>query len=140
MLDIDYFKRVNDTYGHMIGDQVLEQIAVRCRSVLRVSDMIGRYGGEEFVILLPETDTDSAYTIANRIRLLIMDRPIYTERGEISLTVSLGVASMTGDCDIRLEQVLDHADQALLRAKESGRNRICNWYDPYTKGSLFGPS
>ncbi|PKO12501.1 MAG: hypothetical protein CVU39_23745 [Chloroflexi bacterium HGW-Chloroflexi-10] len=140
MLDIDYFKRVNDTYGHMIGDQVLEQIAIRCRSILRVSDMIGRYGGEEFVILLPETDMDSAYTIANRIRLLIMDRPILTERAEISLTVSLGVACMAGDYDVRLEQVLDHADQALLKAKESGRNRICNWHDPFTKGGLFNQS
>jgi diguanylate cyclase (GGDEF)-like protein len=129
MLDIDLFKKVNDVYGHMIGDQVLQQIANRCRSVLRTSDVIGRYGGEEFVILLPETNEQHAHRIANRIRLLVLDRPIMTDRGEISVTISLGISSMEGECDSRLEWVVDQADQALLLAKESGRNRVVIWQE-----------
>lgn len=127
MLDIDLFKKVNDVYGHIIGDQVLQQIANRCRSVLRTSDIIGRYGGEEFVILLPETSIHHAQNIANRIRLLVLDRPIMTDRGDISISVSLGISSMEGDCDSRLEWVIDQADQALLKAKDLGRNRVVTW-------------
>ncbi len=127
MLDIDLFKKVNDVYGHIIGDQVLQQIANRCRSVLRTSDIIGRYGGEEFVILLPETSIHQAQNIANRIRLLVLDRPIMTDRGDISISVSLGISSMEGDCDSRLEWVIDQADQALLKAKDLGRNRVVTW-------------
>jgi diguanylate cyclase (GGDEF)-like protein len=127
MLDIDLFKKVNDVYGHIIGDQVLQQIANRCRSVLRTSDIIGRYGGEEFVILLPETSIHHAQNIANRIRLLVLDRPIMTDRGEVSVSVSLGISSMEGDCDSRLEWVIDQADQALLKAKDLGRNRAVIW-------------
>jgi diguanylate cyclase (GGDEF)-like protein len=127
MLDIDLFKKVNDVYGHIIGDQVLQQIANRSRSVLRTSDIIGRYGGEEFVILLPETSIHHAQNIANRIRLLVLDRPIMTDRGEVSVSVSLGISSMEGDCDSRLEWVIDQADQALLKAKDLGRNRTVTW-------------
>jgi diguanylate cyclase (GGDEF)-like protein len=127
MLDIDLFKKVNDVYGHLIGDQVLQQIANRCRSILRTSDIIGRYGGEEFVILLPETKIQQAQNIANRIRLLVLDKPIITDRGDISVSVSLGLSSMEGDCDSRLEWVIDQADQALLKAKASGRNRVVVW-------------
>jgi len=129
MLDIDLFKKVNDVYGHIIGDQVLQQIATRCRSVLRSSDIIGRYGGEEFVILLPETGIHQAQNIANRIRLLVLDRPIMTDRGDVSVSVSLGISSMEGDCDSRLEWVIDQADQALLKAKELGRNRVITWQE-----------
>ena len=129
MLDIDLFKKVNDVYGHMIGDQVLQQIANRCRSILRSSDIMGRYGGEEFLILLPETNVQQAQKIANRMRLLIMDRPIVTDRGDISVTVSMGISSMEGDCDSRLEWVVDQADQALLLAKESGRNKVMIWQE-----------
>ena len=129
MLDIDLFKKVNDIYGHIIGDQVLQQIANRCRSVLRTSDIIGRYGGEEFVILLPETNIHQAQNIANRIRLLVLDRPIMTDRGDVSVSVSLGISSMEGDCDSRLEWVIDQADQALLKAKDLGRNRVVTWQE-----------
>ena len=129
MLDIDLFKKVNDVYGHMIGDQVLQQIANRCRSVLRASDIIGRYGGEEFLILLPETNVQLAQRIANRIRLLVLDRPIMTDRGEISVTVSMGISSMEGECDSKLEWVVDQADQALLQAKDTGRNKVIIWQE-----------
>lgn len=127
MLDIDLFKKVNDVYGHIIGDQVLQQIATRCRSVLRTSDIIGRYGGEEFVILLPETGIHKAQNIANRMRLLVFEKPIMTDRGDISISISLGISSMEGECDSRLEWVIDQADQALLKAKDLGRNRVETW-------------
>ncbi|MDO9086643.1 MAG: diguanylate cyclase [Anaerolineaceae bacterium] len=129
MLDIDLFKKVNDVYGHLIGDQVLQEIANRCRSILRNSDIIGRFGGEEFLFLLPETSIQQAQNIANRIRLLILDRPIMTDRGDISISVSLGISNMDGDCDSRLDWIVDQADQALLRAKELGRNRVVTWQE-----------
>lgn len=129
MLDIDMFKKVNDVYGHIVGDQVLQQIANRCRSILRGSDIIGRYGGEEFLILLPETNIQQAQRIANRIRLLILDRPIVTDRGDISVTVSMGISSMEGECDSQLEWVVDRADQALLQAKAAGRNKVLVWQE-----------
>ena len=129
MLDIDLFKKVNDVYGHLIGDQVLQEIANRCRSILRNSDIIGRFGGEEFLFLLPETSIQQAQNIANRIRLLILDRPIMTDRGDISISVSLGISNMDGDCDSRLDWIIDQADQALLRAKELGRNRVVTWQE-----------
>ena len=137
MLDIDFFKYVNDTFGHLIGDYVLQQIADRCKSVLRSSDVIGRYGGEEFVILLPETNLDLASRIADRMRRLVMDRPVITERGEVSLTVSLGIACMESGSNASLEQVLDYADQALYLAKGLGRNRIHAWPDASNKPSLL---
>jgi diguanylate cyclase (GGDEF)-like protein len=127
MLDIDLFKKVNDVYGQIIGDQVLQQTANRCRSVLRTLDIIGRYGGEEFVIFLPETGIVHAQNIANRIRLLVLDTPFMTDRGDISISISLGISNMEGDCDSRLEWVIDQADQALLKAKDLGRNRVVTW-------------
>lgn len=129
MLDIDMFKKVNDVYGHIVGDQVLQQIANRCRSILRSSDIIGRYGGEEFLILLPETNIEQAHRIANRLRLLILDHPVVTDRGDISVTVSMGISSMEGECDSQLEWVVDQADQALLQAKAAGRNKVIVWQE-----------
>ena len=137
MLDIDFFKYVNDKFGHLVGDYVLQQVADRCKSVLRSSDMIGRYGGEEFVILLPETDLEQAKRIADRIRQLVMNRPIVTERGDVSLTVSLGLACLEPGLNNNLEQILDFADQALYRAKALGRNRIQDWQASNANPSLL---
>jgi len=137
MLDIDLFKNVNDTYGHLVGDQVLQIIADRCKSVLRSSDKIGRYGGEEFVILLPETTLEKAEKTANRIRSLVGERPILVDQAKISATVSVGVSSMNANCELNLEQVLEQADQALYQAKQRGRNRVHVWNDPYIRHGLF---
>lgn len=137
MLDIDLFKNVNDTYGHLIGDQVLRTIAERCRSVLRSSDKIGRYGGEEFVVILPETTIEMAEKTASRIRNVVSDRQIIVDNAKISVTVSLGVSSMDTDWKLALEQVLEQADQALYRAKQSGRNRVHVWSDPFVVQGLF---
>ena len=124
MLDVDHFKPVNDTHGHAIGDQVLCGLADRCRAALRSIDVLGRYGGEEFVILLPGTSRHSAATVlAERIRRSISDDPIVTDAGPVSVTVSLGVAEID-DAAKDLATLLKRADAALYEAKQAGRNRV----------------
>jgi diguanylate cyclase (GGDEF)-like protein/PAS domain S-box-containing protein len=125
MWDIDHFKHVNDTYGHLAGDQVLCMVAERCRNSLREVDLLGRYGGEEFVSLLVEANLQVATEIAERVRIAV-ENPAYLVNGnEISISISVGVADNT-DCP-SLEVLLDRADQALYRAKNSGRNRVGVW-------------
>jgi len=123
MLDIDYFKRVNDTYGHGVGDQVLHSLAQECLDSLREFDILGRYGGEEFAVILPETDCADACKTAERLRLRIEEKPFITTHGELSLTISLGVAELDDDIP-DLAILLDLADSALYIAKQSGRNRV----------------
>jgi diguanylate cyclase (GGDEF)-like protein len=128
MLDIDHFKKVNDSFGHAAGDRVLSEVAQCCREALRSTDINGRYGGEEFVFLLPETDQDAAQAFAERLRRTIADLPIALEGHALHITASLGLASQTNDCP-SLEALLDRSDQALYAAKRSGRNRVCTWPD-----------
>ncbi|MBL8102625.1 MAG: diguanylate cyclase [Anaerolineales bacterium] len=122
IFDIDHFKRVNDHYGHKIGDQVLHSLAERCKKTLRSIDLIGRYGGEEFVILLPETNLESARRVAERLRQFIMNEPFPTDAGALRITVSIGLAEAK-DTD-SLHTLIEHADVALYKAKEAGRNRV----------------
>ena len=128
ILDIDHFKQVNDTYGHLSGDQVLIDIAQILRNNCRQSDLAGRYGGEELIILLPETDSPGAMIIAERIREMIEQHQTVDDRGEIiRVTVSMGVVSLTGPELEKMdknERIVQYADDALLRAKKDGRNRI----------------
>lgn len=124
MLDIDRFKRVNDTHGHAVGDQVLRVVARRCRANLREIDLVGRYGGEEFAALLPENDLNSARIAAERLRRCTAEVPIDTAGGPVSVTLSLGVAACTENCP-DLENLIGRADQALYAAKIAGRNRVC---------------
>ncbi len=125
MLDIDYFKKINDTYGHSCGDQVLRVVAQRCRENLRDTDIVGRYGGEEFAILLPGTNTTMAFAIAERLRTDVAATPFQTEQGRIAVTVSIGIATANSDdADLDLEKLLDQADTALYKAKRCGRNRV----------------
>lgn len=123
MLDIDHFKQVNDTYGHPVGDQVLCGLAERSRALIRQVDIIGRYGGEEFAILLPETDLFQASAIAERLRRSVEEAPFLTEQGPISITVSLGV-SRAGRGINNLVTLIEQADEALYQAKQRGRNRV----------------
>jgi diguanylate cyclase (GGDEF)-like protein len=126
MLDIDHFKQVNDTYGHAIGDQVLRTVVKRCCENTRSVDILGRYGGEEFAIILPTTDLPTAHTVAERLRRCIADTPIPTEQGDLTITISLGVASSV-QCDGHDEDVaflLNRADAAMYAAKQAGRNRV----------------
>ncbi|HEY9087913.1 MAG TPA: diguanylate cyclase [Anaerolineaceae bacterium] len=123
MLDIDHFKRINDHYGHAIGDEILLRVTDQCRKNIRHTDILGRYGGDEYVILLPRTDLSTARGIADRIHASISTQPLETKSGEILVTVSLGVA----EADSRMQNIqslLDMADKALYRAKQRGRNRV----------------
>ena len=123
MLDIDHFKGINDTYGHAVGDQVLTTVAQICARSLRKIDLLGRYGGEEFVFLLPETDGEEACAAAERLRQGIADAVLMTGEVQIQLTVSIGIATLDPRED-RLDALLNRADLALLRAKQAGRNRV----------------
>jgi diguanylate cyclase (GGDEF)-like protein/PAS domain S-box-containing protein len=124
-MDIDLFKQVNDNYGHKVGDQVLKKLAAICSEALREIDIIGRVGGEEFAILLPETDKTNALDAAERLRAAIADNLIPIENGlPIRMTVSIGVASLTSNDD-NLDVLLSQSDEALYEAKKSGRNKVC---------------
>lgn len=125
MLDIDHFKKVNDTYGHLAGDQVLQALAACCQAQLREVDIAGRIGGEEFTILLPETDAGEACEVAERLRQMLADLGVAQSDGPpIRFTVSIGVACV-GAATNTIDQLLQHADEALYQAKNNGRNRVC---------------
>lgn len=126
MIDIDHFKQVNDTYGHIVGDQVLVAIARRIEDLLRTTDIFARYGGEEFVILLPESSTIQARQTAERLREKAAE-PLRINELEISLSISLGISCRSGEDDISIDALLDRADQALYAAKQAGRNRVMVW-------------
>ena len=125
ILDIDYFKSVNDTYGHDAGDDVLREFAVRLRKSIRNIDLACRYGGEEFVIIMPETDMGVATMVAERLRRRIATEPfaIQQEMRLLDVTISIGIAALQGPTDTAAA-ILKRADQALYRAKRDGRNRV----------------
>jgi len=123
LLDIDRFKSINDSYGHDIGDRVIVEIANIVRYMAREADMTARLGGEEFVVMLPETRINDAAVLAERLRAAISTTPIPVLGGEILLTASIGVSGCHG-CST-LGEVLKQADLALYKAKHSGRNRVC---------------
>lgn len=130
MMDIDHFKNVNDTYGHEAGDLVLKTMAQTCLATLRTSDLIGRIGGEEFAILLPDTSAALAFEIAERLReALATTRTAMPNGPPLSVTVSLGLAARSGQtCGI--DALLSQADHALYEAKHKGRNRVCRFELP----------
>jgi len=135
LLDLDHFKQINDTYGHGVGDDALAAFGTTVRAVLRASDFVGRHGGEEFVVLLPETERAQALTVAEKVRSAVatitipdVDRPI---------TVSIGVAVFPDDAT-EAATLLRQADRALYLAKANGRNRIEN--DPTGRGRRRPPS
>lgn len=132
LFDIDYFKRLNDTYGHNAGDMVLAQLAVKLKAALRDYDIACRYGGEEFLVVAPETDLEQAIKLAERLRATIAATDFATEAGTLSVTVSIGVALWQQD-DI-IEKAIARADEALYRAKGQGRNQVCSAEPQGTNG------
>jgi diguanylate cyclase (GGDEF)-like protein len=126
MLDVDHFKRVNDTHGHAAGDEVLKGLATRCRQVLRKTDLLGRYGGEEYAIVLPESDLAAACQTAERLRQQCSQTAFEVGDSRIAVTVSLGVAGLDEECASQ-DTLLDRADHALYAAKHAGRNQVCVW-------------
>jgi len=123
MLDIDHFKRINDTYGHGVGDEVLRTVARRCRASVRDVDVLGRYGGEEFAVVLPEIDRELGAIVAERLRTAIGGSPVATSAGPVQVTVSAGVAELDEDTE-DLGALVAAADDALYVAKRSGRDRV----------------
>ncbi|MCP4900420.1 MAG: GGDEF domain-containing protein [bacterium] len=123
LLDIDRFKDVNDTYGHLSGDEVLRSIAMTLRDTLRTSDTASRYGGDEFVLVLPETTIDGATILAERIRERMAKNQISVRGKKLSITVSVGITQLRGGKRTRLE-LLNEADQALYACKLGGRNKV----------------
>ncbi|MBI1210808.1 MAG: PleD family two-component system response regulator [Alphaproteobacteria bacterium] len=125
ILDIDFFKKINDTYGHDVGDDVLREFANRVSHNVRGIDLACRYGGEEFVVVMPDTDMTFAYMVAERLRQSVADIPfnISVPPGQIAVTISIGVTASEGAADTA-EALLRRADQALYRAKRDGRNRV----------------
>jgi len=126
MIDLDRFKPVNDRYGHPVGDRVLRWTAARISSALRSTDLLCRYGGEEFLVLLPHTVLDRAVKVAERLRQRIASEPFREEGIEIPLTVSLGAAALVPGSEDLGEEMVAAADAALYRAKREGRNRVCS--------------
>jgi diguanylate cyclase (GGDEF)-like protein len=123
LFDIDNFKAVNDTYGHPAGDQVLRGMARICRDNLRQVDLFGRYGGEEFMALLPNTPISAARLAAERLRKIIAQTPMQSDRGQIFISASFGVAEIDDSC-IDIDTLLQHADRAAYSAKFEGKNRV----------------
>jgi two-component system, cell cycle response regulator len=124
MADLDHFKHINDNLGHAAGDAVLKEVARRLRSELRIYDAAGRYGGEEFLLVLPGCDLRTATRRADEIRCLVAKEDIAIPSGATSVTVSMGVAVTNCTPDITTETILQHADAALYRSKKAGRNRV----------------
>ncbi len=128
LLDLDYFKKVNDTYGHLAGDEVLRSVAQTINRVIRSIDLFGRYGGEEFAVFLPHTSLEGTRNVAERIRHAIENQRISFEDHLITITTSLGITLFHPDLQDH-EQLIHEADQALYHAKMSGRNRVSCYRD-----------
>ncbi|WP_336955248.1 GGDEF domain-containing protein [Acinetobacter johnsonii] len=136
-IDVDFFKKYNDCYGHQKGDDVISSIAKSIKNAIRHMDFVARYGGEEFVVLLPETDAHGAYAVASNIYRAIERLEIPHEMSEVSpfVTISLGITVFKGEIDLSKVELLGIADQALYRAKQLGRNQI--YYQPLTTSTCI---
>jgi diguanylate cyclase (GGDEF)-like protein/PAS domain S-box-containing protein len=134
MIDIDHFKNVNDTYGHQIGDLVLQKLGAAYRETLRDFDSVGRVGGEEFAVVLPHTDERDALEVAERLRQSVARTEIPMEHGlPLYITLSIGVTSLRGT-SANIDTLLGQADSALYEAKRAGRNRVCAYRPPQSAG------
>lgn len=126
MIDIDFFKAINDEWGHEAGNQALKEAANVFRQAIRSSDVVCRYGGEEFVIILPQTTLPTAVNVAERVRLWLEKTAVNYEGDSINLTASFGVGVYNKDKILSIEEFVDSVDQFLYQAKQQGRNRVCH--------------
>ncbi|MFH2139565.1 MAG: GGDEF domain-containing protein [Pseudomonadota bacterium] len=124
MIDIDHFKCINDTYGHPLGDEVLRQAAALMGKRLRAGDVLGRYGGEEFCVIAPDTDSEGAQILAESLREVLAATPLQTEAGAIAITISIGFTCCATTGAREMKDLLAEADVALYQAKQAGRNRV----------------
>jgi len=124
LLDLDNFKRINDSYGHQIGDEVLRKVASRLIGVVRNNDVVCRIGGDEFLIVMADTDAPAASNVAERVRRVITDSVVPTRDGAMPMSVSVGCTVRAPREDLPVDELLERADQALLQAKSGGRNRV----------------
>lgn len=124
LADLDYFKKINDTFGHSAGDSVLQESCRRFRTMLRIYDGVGRYGGEEFLLILPGCDLEATVRRADAIRCNLRTEPMVTPQASVTATVSMGVTVALPTSDVSIEALLERADEALYRAKEAGRDRV----------------
>jgi diguanylate cyclase (GGDEF)-like protein len=128
IIDVDFFKKVNDQHGHLVGDRLLQLLCSRLRHNLRSQDIAFRYGGEEFVVLLPHTNGDEALTVAERLNRIVREQPFAINSNlHLHITISLGVACFQPDDDEKGMNLLHRADQCLLAAKAAGRNQVIGW-------------
>jgi diguanylate cyclase (GGDEF)-like protein len=126
VIDIDHFKRINDTYGHDVGDKVITAVSKLMVLNTRTKDHIGRIGGEEFAVLMPKTSSEAAYQIADRLRENISKHLIAIEGNEsVQITISIGLSTLNDDQDETIHTLLKRADTALYKAKHNGRNQVC---------------
>ena len=125
MVDIDFFKKVNDTFGHTEGDQVLCKVASLLKTSVRKKDAVARYGGEEFILILPETRLEESFVIAERIRRLVESTLFDVGKAQVNLTLSMGISNFPSHRVKSKEELTEMADQALYDAKRGGRNRVC---------------
>jgi two-component system, cell cycle response regulator len=127
--DLDHFKAVNDTYGHLVGDQVLHEVTAAARTALRDGDVLIRSGGEEFLVLLPGAGARDVEHVGERLRRCVAAVAVPTAEGDVAITVSLGGVSFPRTEASRPEDLLEKADQAVYRSKEQGRDRLCMHLD-----------
>jgi len=125
MLDIDYFKDYNDRFGHLVGDTILKEVTKTIKDNIRQIDLLGRFGGEEFCVVLTETDKEEALFVAERIRAALENKNIKAYDEDIRVTISIGMAVFPGDAQV-FEQIIEKADQLLYKAKQLGRNKTCS--------------
>ncbi|RKZ95848.1 MAG: diguanylate cyclase, partial [Gammaproteobacteria bacterium] len=126
MIDIDHFKEVNDTYGHLVGDHILKKYAAFLQNTIRTTDLVARYGGEEFVVILPETSIKEAEELAERLRVMTSNLNIELNEGTFNITISLGIATYP-EHGQSYDTLLEHTDLAIYRAKHDGRNCVRIW-------------
>lgn len=124
MIDLDNFKAINDQYGHAVGDRVLSIVARRLKNTLRQDDLAGRYGGDEFVILMPDLDLPDCQWVAERCQSVVAEDPVEVDASRFWISISIGLVVSNADVNLALEELIQQADRHLLQAKKDGRNRI----------------